>query len=498
VCCLLCHGITNVTSKDDDADPWRGLRNGILLEKTNSSNLTLAISNAAVPVAATVPEAPHNVAAATIAGQPSTVFESDKKVAFLFMARNHMPLEDIWREFFNWKANSSHYVIHVHAHRGFKYPSTSFFHGKELPEVEDVKWGNMGQVRGIKRLVKAALADPLVERFTMMSESCIPLHSFTKMRRALLSFDKSIINACDMGCGEMECDTRWRPGLDTVGLKRSQWRKSGTWFALNRKHAQIFADEEKLDPGWEAVPCCDEHYLPTLLAYYGLDNETSCTDGFAHVHWPSLIASHPWTYSGDEITPELFQHLSHPNADHAGFGMQCSGVPDMCHFTARKFSGAAKYQLLENIDLILSDDEHMYTGNPWDHHQDKIRRDAATGKYFLIENGFLREFPDNDTIHHMHLNASLAKELNDIDKAAYPLGGAFPSRRDGQLVKAPKKNHIYFIKDGRRHGIPNLDTFYSMGLSLGNVKVLPDSDIEQIVLGEPIPNGAKSFRRRRR
>ena len=298
--------------------------------------------------------------------------ESDKKIAFLFMARGVMPLEDIWREFFRWHANTSHYTIHMHVHRGFKYPQSSFFHGKELSESEDVKWGNMGQVRGIKRLVRAALQDPLVEWFALMSESCIPLHPFEKWRQGLLSFNKSIINACAMHWSEMETETRWRPSLDKVGMNKTSWRKSATWFALNRKHALVFVNETALEPGWESVPCCDEHYLPSILAYNGLDNETTCSDGFVHAHFPSLSASHPWTYSGDEITAELFTHLSHPIGNHAGFGMQCSGVQDLCHFTARKFSGNSKYQLLENIDLLLSSDEHQYNGNPWDHHQDKL------------------------------------------------------------------------------------------------------------------------------
>ena len=109
--------------------------------------------------------------------------ESNKKIAFLFMARGLTPLEDIWREFFRWKADEKHYKVVIHVHKGYKIPETSFFHGKELPDESreggGYLWGNMGQVRAIKRLVAYALKDPDVQWFTMMSESCIPLSNLT-------------------------------------------------------------------------------------------------------------------------------------------------------------------------------------------------------------------------------------------------------------------------------------------------------------------------------
>lgn len=47
---------------------------------------------------------------------------SDKKIAFLYMTRGHMPLEEIWHEFFRWRANASHYSIYVHPHQGYLFP----------------------------------------------------------------------------------------------------------------------------------------------------------------------------------------------------------------------------------------------------------------------------------------------------------------------------------------------------------------------------------------
>ena len=119
-----------------------------------------------------------------------------------------------------------------------------------------------------------------------MSESDIPLVPLPKWRNIMLANSKSIINACWLDPAETERDTRWKPGLDKLGIKRESWRKSANWFALTRAHAQVFIDSSSMDANWEGVICVDEHFLPTVMAHYGLDNETTCTDGLAHVNWP--------------------------------------------------------------------------------------------------------------------------------------------------------------------------------------------------------------------
>lgn len=343
-------------------------------------------------------------------------------------------------------------------------------------------------MRAIKYLVKAALEDPLNEWFCLMSETCIPLVPFDKWRNTLLNSTKSVVNACAMSPGEMETDTRWRPSLDKVGLKKSDWRKSATWFALNRKHATVFVNETATEVGWESVPCCDEHYLPTILAYHGLDNETTCTDGFAHVNWPSLIAAHPRTYNADEINAELFAYFEQSVGATAGFGQQCSGLKGVCHFTARKFAPSTKHVLLENMDLMLGQEAHPYTGNPWHHNQERLRFSPLDGKYYMVDGGTLREVPDNSTLRALHLNASEAQLLSPAEEEQLSVGSPYPSRADGLLykLKHPKVHTVFLMKDGKRHAIPNLATFESLKLSFDSLVQLGESDLEHIAMGPPI------------
>ena len=422
---------------------------------------------------------------------------SNKKIAFLFVSKGALPLEDIWREFFRWRAKPNQYSIYVHTHPDYHFPPTSFFHGKDIKKKEHVRWGGMSQVKAIYNLVEAALEDEENEYFCLMSETCIPLVPLPKWRRVMLAENRSIINACPMSLGEMEI-SRWHKDLDNTPMKQEYWRKSGTWFALHRRHAKVFVNDRNLNyDNWDRVNFLDEHFLPSLLAFYHLDNETTCTDGFVHVQWPSVImTSHPKTYTMDDITTELFAYLEKPVGDHPGFNMQCSGFAEICHFTARKFSPHTKYALLSNLDLLLSDGDVTYTGNPWHHHFDKLRflDDDATRQYlYLIDNGVLRKIPDTRTMELLHLpvNASNIHTIPIIstdEKTLYPIGAPFLSLQDGKAIKLKKNPTVWYIQDGKRHQIPDWDTFLAMNLAHQTIEIVSEADMEQIHIGSILPS----------
>jgi hypothetical protein len=150
----------------------------------------------------------------------------------------------------------------------------------------------------------------------------------------------------------------------------------------------------------------DEHFLVTVMAHYEMDNETTCTDGLAHVNWPNLMAMHPKTYSPGDVNAELFAYFERPVRDSPGFSQQCSGFPELCHFTARKFDGRSRHALLANLDLILSTDEQPYTGDPFAHSLSRVRFNVSangTREFFLIEEGVLRQVVHNFTFHQLHI-----------------------------------------------------------------------------------------------
>lgn len=77
--------------------------------------------------------------------------------------------------------------------------------------------------------------------------------------------------------------------METDQLKRHHWRKSSQWFVLNRLHAELANADRHVEEQFHrfcytnrSVCVSDEHYLPTLLASYGLEQQTDC---LAFVHY---------------------------------------------------------------------------------------------------------------------------------------------------------------------------------------------------------------------
>lgn len=423
--------------------------------------------------------------------------EDEHKIAFLFLSRGPMPLEELWSEFFTWRADPKEYSIYVHTAAGYEYPTDSIFYKKNENLAAAVEWGKMSQVRAIKRLVREALKDPLNERFCLMSESCIPLVSFPRWKSVMFNHDKSIINACPMEGME---EYRWHSGLDSTEIKVKDWRKSATWFTLNRKHAWVFVNETETESHWEKVMCVDEHYLPTILAWKGMENETTCSDGFAYVHWPSAIASHPTTFSGSDINRSFLKALERPIDIHytnSQFSQTCSGYEELCHFTARKFGANAKVPLLMHLKYLLGDEDHPYDRYQWAKYVRKLRRTMGDdGEHvYIVDNGQIRQLPDNTTVHALlHMVRFHESGLTEIpllteeDRTHNKMAQPYPSRKDGTLYKVNRNREIWYMKSGHRHSIPDMDTFFALNCSVGDIWTIDAGDMDLLPIGPAIPH----------
>jgi len=235
------------------------------------------------------------------------------KIAFMFMTRGVMPLEEVWHEFFtDPRASPSEYSIYLHPtmrgrhkQRGSVGPG-SFFAGKEIDNVVEVHYGGWTFTQAMLNLLETALQDKDNQFFCMLTDSCIPLLPFPQWRRVLLHNGKSVINSCPMSIAEgSERDTRWSPKMDNL-FKHEHWRKSSSWSALTRKHAELVVKPYAFTDAFKHARISDEHYIPSVIAYHGLDKETTCNDGYMYVYWESLAAAHPSFHTSDMIDEELF------------------------------------------------------------------------------------------------------------------------------------------------------------------------------------------------
>ena len=51
------------------------------------------------------------------------------------------------------------------------------------------------------------------------------------------------------------CVRRWNDAMESASLNKSHWRKSGQWFALQKRHAElVVADTEVAEAFKQCVP----------------------------------------------------------------------------------------------------------------------------------------------------------------------------------------------------------------------------------------------------
>ncbi|KAL4537779.1 hypothetical protein Ndes2437B_g08880 [Nannochloris sp. 'desiccata'] len=215
------------------------------------------------------------------------------------------------------------FSIYIHAPPSFGgYVPESLWAPYRIYDQIQTRWGDHSLTAATKALLKSAIANPLNQRFVLISESDIPLYDPLTFYMQLMSEEKSRVNACSGGRSDMPW--RWSDRMKTEHMNATHWRKSSQWFALQRKHAEIVVNDEEVedsfkkycnmafDPDLNRIRDCisDEHYIPVLMAVHGLENEMDCSSwGISALDW-SRGGAHPKSYADpQEITPQLIYSL---------------------------------------------------------------------------------------------------------------------------------------------------------------------------------------------
>ncbi|XP_055804496.1 glycosyltransferase BC10 isoform X2 [Solanum dulcamara] len=287
------------------------------------------------------------------------------KIAFLFIARNRLPLDIVWDAFFQGDKENKFSIL-VHSRPGFLLNKvttrSAYFLNRQLNDSIQVDWGEASMIQAERILLQHALMDPLNERFVFLSDS----FADTK-------------------------EGRYNPKMDPI-IPVQCWRKGSQWAVLNRKHADIVVKDEILFPMFQLhckkkplpefwrdqyVPpdtskihnCIpDEHYVQTLLAHKGLEGEITRRT-LTHTAWLILSSKererkgwHPVTYKLADATPMLIQSIK--DIDNIYYETEyrrewCTSKekPAPCFLFARKFTRPAALRLLNMSALGLYHEE---------------------------------------------------------------------------------------------------------------------------------------------
>ncbi|XP_010251136.1 PREDICTED: uncharacterized protein LOC104593128 isoform X1 [Nelumbo nucifera] len=305
------------------------------------------------------------------------------KIAFLFIARNRLPVDMVWDAFFQGEKENK-FSIYIHSRPGFVFnkatTKSAFFYGRQVNDSIQVDWGEASMIQAERILLKNALMDSFNERFVFLSDSCIPLYNFSYTYDYIMSTSNSFVDSfADTKEG------RYNPKMDPV-IPVHDWRKGSQWVVLTRKHAEVVVEDDTIYPVfqqhcrrrslpefWRDQPfladaskehnCIpDEHYVQTLLAQKGLEGELTRRT-LTHTSWDLSFSKdwerrnwHPVTYKLSDATPVLIQSIK--DIDNIYYETEyrrewCSiqGKPSPCFLFARKFTRPAALRLL-NMSVL--------------------------------------------------------------------------------------------------------------------------------------------------
>ncbi|KAH7532476.1 hypothetical protein FEM48_Zijuj04G0024000 [Ziziphus jujuba var. spinosa] len=300
------------------------------------------------------------------------------KIAFLFIARNRLPLDIVWDSFF--QGGENRFSIYVHSRPGFLFNKATtrsdYFLNRQVNDSIQVDWGQASMIEAERILLRHALEDTYNQRFVFLSDS----FADTK-------------------------EGRYNPLMAPV-IPVYNWRKGSQWVVLTRKHAEVVVNDNIVFPmfQWHCKASClkklhilllclfsfnrrslpefwrdrplpadaskehncipDEHYVQTLLAHKGLEEEIT-RRSLTYSSWDLSSSKdrerrgwHPVTYKYSDGTPKLLKSIK--EIDNIYYETEnrrewCSskGEPSACFLFARKFTRPAALRLLNTSALEL-------------------------------------------------------------------------------------------------------------------------------------------------
>ncbi|XP_059659676.1 glycosyltransferase BC10 [Cornus florida] len=276
------------------------------------------------------------------------------KIAFLFLTNSDLQFAPLWERFFKGSKRNL-YNIYIHCDPTVKInPPGGVFTDRFIPSKRTQR-GSATLISAARRLLaNALLDDPGNTFFALISQHCIPLHSFKFVYHTLF----------DPKSTDLDRAFEYRSYIEILSEESTLWdrynargknvmmpevpfekfRVGSQFFVLTRRHAVSVIRDRRL---WRKfrLPCIkiescypEEHYFPTLLS---MEDPKGCTHyTLTRVNWTDSVNGHPHTYRPPEVSPELIYKLRLSNSTYS-------------YLFARKFSPDCLNPLLEIADTVI-------------------------------------------------------------------------------------------------------------------------------------------------
>ncbi|KAJ4720540.1 Core-2/I-branching beta-1,6-N-acetylglucosaminyltransferase family protein [Melia azedarach] len=281
------------------------------------------------------------------------------KIAFLFLTNSDLVFSPLWAKFFS--GNEHLYNIYVHADPFVKINRPhQIFQNRFIP-AKRTERASPTLISAARRLMaNAILDDPLNLYFALVSQTCIPLHSFNYIYHSLFGNSIKVLKAfatqskhksfIEILSDDPNLPDRYVARGENVMLPEvpyEKFRVGSQFFILAKRHALLVLKERKL---WKKfkLPCLnlnscypEEHYFPTLLS---MEDPKGCSHyTLTRVNWTDSVDGHPHTYHGADVSEELIHTLRQSNSSYS-------------YFFARKFAPDCLKPLMKlAADVIFRD-----------------------------------------------------------------------------------------------------------------------------------------------
>ncbi|KAM3374299.1 glycosyltransferase BC10 [Capsicum galapagoense] len=280
------------------------------------------------------------------------------KIAFLFLTNSDLHFQLLWNKFFN-SSDPHLYNIYIHADPSVRITppvgvfADRFIHSKRTQRSSPTL------ISATRRLLAHALLDdPDNAYFGLVSQHCIPLHSFNYFYSFLLDTQKlsrkmefpSYIEILNESPSLLDRYNARGENVMEPEVSFEKFKVGSQFFVITRKHSLMVIKDSKL---WRKFkkPCLkiescypEEHYFPTLLSMEDPDGCTRYT--LTRVNWTDSVDGHPHTYHPPEVSPELIYKLRKSNSTNS----------TSSYMFARKFSPDCLEPLMEMADSIIFKD----------------------------------------------------------------------------------------------------------------------------------------------
>lgn len=194
------------------------------------------------------------------------------KVALLFLTRSEPNHPGLWKTLI--QEASKKYTIYIHSKEPMQNP---FFQQYRIDKIVPTTWAI--HVKAWHALIQEAVKNPDNKYFAFVSEACIPLYSLDYIYSVITSDSRT----------HMAFARPWDSGHEAKSIPSEYQYGNFEWMVLNRKHAELVAQDRAVIRIIARQAQDQEIYFSTFFALSNALVEDICSHSYTYCDWEHAI-----------------------------------------------------------------------------------------------------------------------------------------------------------------------------------------------------------------